>query len=83
VRFAGKMTAHADLAGRHSDAHYILGHAETERRRLREQASFMNELTHRFLVDAGLRPGMRVLDVGSGFGDVSLLAASWSAPTVT
>ena len=65
-----------DLAAADADAHYILGHTATERRRLREQAAFMNDLTHRFLVDAGLRPGMRVLDVGSGFGDVSLLAAS-------
>ncbi len=35
----------------------------------------MEPLTRRFLVDAGLRRGMRVLDVGSGFGDVTLLAA--------
>ena len=32
------------------------------------------------LVDAGLRRGIRVLDVGAGFGDVSLLAASLVAP---
>ena len=31
--------------------------------------------TERFLVEAGLAPGMRVLDVGSGMGDVSFLAS--------
>lgn len=34
------------------------------------------DLTRRLLVDAGLRPGMRVLDLGCGRGDVTLLAAS-------
>ena len=63
-----------------NDADYILGHTDVERRRLRDQATFMEQLTARFLVDAGLRPGMRVLDVGSGFGDVSLLAASLVRP---
>jgi ubiquinone/menaquinone biosynthesis C-methylase UbiE len=58
-----------------TDAEYILGHSDLERRRLQEQATFMEPLTERFLRDAGLRPGTRVLDVGSGFGDVALLAA--------
>jgi SAM-dependent methyltransferase len=31
--------------------------------------------TERFLLDAGLLPGMRVLDIGCGRGDVSFLAA--------
>lgn len=31
--------------------------------------------TARFLQDAGISPGMRVLDVGAGAGDVALLAA--------
>jgi ubiquinone/menaquinone biosynthesis C-methylase UbiE len=33
------------------------------------------EFTTRLLTDAGVGPGMRVLDVGCGAGDVSLLAA--------
>jgi hypothetical protein len=53
------------------DAHYIVGHTDVERRRLRHQADFMEQLTRRCLVGAGLRPGMRILDAGSGFGDVA------------
>lgn len=33
------------------------------------------EFTRRLLQDAGLRPGMRVLDIGCGSGDVTLIAA--------
>lgn len=33
------------------------------------------EFTLRLLTDAGLRPGMRILDVGCGAGDVCLIAA--------
>jgi SAM-dependent methyltransferase len=58
-----------------ADADYILGHDDVERRRLQAQADFIDPLTRRSLISAGVRPGMRVLDVGAGFGDVTLLAA--------
>ncbi|WP_437989614.1 methyltransferase domain-containing protein [Sorangium sp. So ce145] len=35
----------------------------------------VNDMTERFLRDAGIAPGMRVLDVGCGRGDVSLMVA--------
>ena len=38
------------------------------------QARFIEPITRRFLLEAGISTGMRVLDVGSGGGDVSLLA---------
>ncbi|HYC58763.1 MAG TPA: methyltransferase domain-containing protein [Thermoanaerobaculia bacterium] len=60
---------------------YVLGHSESELQRLIEQAAFFGELTAELFRKAGLRPGMRVLDVGSGVGDVAFLAASLVGPT--
>jgi ubiquinone/menaquinone biosynthesis C-methylase UbiE len=59
-----------------SDPSYVLGHSERELKRLTEQGRFYGDLTADLLHRAGLEPGMRVLDVGSGAGDVSFLAAS-------
>ena len=55
---------------------YVLGHDATELERLIRQAAFYGDLTEHTLKLAGLRPGMKVLDVGCGAGDVSFLAAS-------
>ena len=55
---------------------YILGHAANELDRLIRQAAFFGDLTAHTLKLAGLAPGMRVLDVGCGAGDVSFLAAT-------
>jgi SAM-dependent methyltransferase len=54
---------------------YILGHSEREIARLKAQAAELDPITRRFLREAGIAPGMRVLDVGSGAGDVAFLAA--------
>ena len=54
---------------------YVLGHSDAELRRLETQARIKDPITRRFLVAAGVGPGMRVLDVGSGAGDVALLLA--------
>jgi SAM-dependent methyltransferase len=54
---------------------YALGHSERELKRLRVQARLVDPITRRFLVEAGIVPGMRVLDVGSGAGDVAFLVA--------
>jgi SAM-dependent methyltransferase len=54
---------------------YSLGHSDRELERLRIQARLVNPITRRFFVEAGIVPGMRVLDVGSGAGDVAFLAA--------
>jgi ubiquinone/menaquinone biosynthesis C-methylase UbiE len=54
---------------------YVLGHSDQELARLSEQARIVEPITRRFFREAGLVPGMRVLDVGSGAGDVSFLAA--------
>jgi SAM-dependent methyltransferase len=54
---------------------YVLGHSDRELARLTEQARIVDPITRRFFGEAGLVQGMRVLDVGSGAGDVSFLAA--------
>jgi SAM-dependent methyltransferase len=48
--------------------------------RLTRQTSLFEPLTRQFLHEAGLRPGMRVLDVGSGVGDVAFVAAEMVRP---
>jgi SAM-dependent methyltransferase len=59
---------------------YVLGHADAELQRLENQARFIGDLTEDILRRAGLAPGMRVLDLGCGAGDVSMLAASLVGP---
>jgi ubiquinone/menaquinone biosynthesis C-methylase UbiE len=62
------------------DPDYALGHSTRELERLIDQARFFGQLTRNVLVEAGLSPGMRVLDVGCGPGDVTFLAASLVGP---
>ncbi len=59
---------------------YVLGRSAHERERLRLQARVLRPYTERFFRAAGLAPGMRVLDLGSGVGDVALLAAELVGP---
>ena len=54
---------------------YALGHSERELDRLSAQARLIDPITRRFFQEAGIARGMRVLDVGSGAGDVALLLA--------
>jgi SAM-dependent methyltransferase len=60
---------------------YVLGHSETELRRLALQAAFWGELTEEVLRRAGIGAGMHVLDVGCGAGDVAILAARLVGPS--
>ena len=57
------------------DGRYVLGHEDRELRRLIAQGEFYRELTAALFRGAGIGRGMRVLDVGCGAGDVSMLAA--------
>jgi ubiquinone/menaquinone biosynthesis C-methylase UbiE len=54
---------------------YLLGHSQSEMKRLQGQADILEPITKRLFLEAGIVAGMRVLDVGCGAGDVSLLAA--------
>jgi len=58
-----------------TDPTYALGRSDDEHARLTEQANFLRPLTERFFRKAGIAPGMKVLDVGSGVGDVAFLLA--------
>ncbi len=66
-----------------SGSTYVLGHADVEVERLLLQGRLYNDYTAHALRLAGLRPGMRVLDVGCGPGDVSFIAARLVGPTGT
>jgi SAM-dependent methyltransferase len=69
----------ANLNKREPD--YVLGHSPRELERLGTQARLYEPFTMQFFLDAGIKTGMRVLDVGCGSGDVSLLAARIVGPT--
>jgi ubiquinone/menaquinone biosynthesis C-methylase UbiE len=58
---------------RNSD--YLLGSSDTEHERLILQAIRLAPVSERFFREAGIGPGQRVLDLGSGVGDVAMLAA--------
>lgn len=60
---------------------YVLGHSERELKRLEAQAGFYAEATRDGLLKAGIAPGMKVLDLGCGVGDVSLIAAEIVGPS--
>src|SRR5215470_16176648 len=64
-----------------STSQYALGSSDAERERLIRQAAFLNPLTERLFRDAGIGPGQRVLDLGSGVGDVAMLAARLVGPS--
>jgi SAM-dependent methyltransferase len=59
---------------------YALGSTDSEHERLIKQASRLAPLTERTFLDAGIGPGQRVLELGSGMGDVAMLAARLVGP---
>jgi SAM-dependent methyltransferase len=60
---------------------YSLGHSERELQRLSIQARLIEPITRRYFIEAGIGQGMRVLDVGSGAGDVAFLVAELVGPS--
>lgn len=64
-----------------SDPTYVLGRSKRETERLQQQGRLMEPYTQRLLEEAGIATGMKVLDVGCGAGDVTLLAARLVGPT--
>jgi ubiquinone/menaquinone biosynthesis C-methylase UbiE len=62
---------------------YVLGNEPTELARLDRQAAWLEPPTRLLLAQAGIRPGMRVLDVGTGLGHVARLVGELVGPTGT
>ncbi len=59
---------------------YTMGRSRAETQRLIQQAGLLDTFTTQLFAEAGIAPGMKVLDVGSGAGDVALLAAELVGP---
>ena len=68
------------LNASNSDATYTLGRTSHETTRLIEQSRIYGESTHRLCKRAGISKGMRVLEIGSGAGDVALTLAELVGP---
>jgi 2-polyprenyl-3-methyl-5-hydroxy-6-metoxy-1,4-benzoquinol methylase len=64
-----------------SASFYALGSTDAEHDRLIRQAARLAPYTERFFREAGIRAGQRVLDAGSGVGDVAMLAARLVGPS--
>ncbi|HYL26733.1 MAG TPA: class I SAM-dependent methyltransferase [Candidatus Nitrosotalea sp.] len=60
---------------------YHLGYTDAEHERLIRQAARLEFVTERFFREAGVVEGWRILDVGSGAGDVAMLAARIVGPS--
>ena len=65
------------------DAEYTMGRSEGETERLIEQSQLYDNMTRRFFLRSGIAKGMKVLDVGSGAGDVALTLAEFVGPDGT
>ena len=63
------------MAESSSDRAYTMGRSKEETERLIQQSGLYEDITGRLLRDAGLFTGMKVLDIGSGAGDVAFAAA--------
>lgn len=70
-----------DLIMRNVSSEYALGYSNAEHDRLIRQAARIAPITERLFREAGIGPGQRVLDLGSGMGDVAMLAAKLVGPS--
>ncbi|HEY7355057.1 MAG TPA: class I SAM-dependent methyltransferase [Ktedonobacterales bacterium] len=59
---------------------YLFAQATDETRRLKRQSQFFSHFTSHLLDSAGITAGMKVLDVGTGIGDVAFMVAERVGP---
>jgi protein-L-isoaspartate O-methyltransferase len=69
-----------DVTNKSPEIDYALGYTAEEHSRLMRQAAMVAPCTERLFRAAGIGPGDRVLDLGSGVGDVSLLLGQLVGP---
>ena len=75
------QTAAGDVTRTQSTKGYALGYTDAEHERLIRQAAKLAPITERLFREADIEPGFRVLDLGSGLGDVSMLLARLVGPS--
>jgi ubiquinone/menaquinone biosynthesis C-methylase UbiE len=75
------VTNSANAMTSRSISDYALGYTNAEHERLIRQAVRIAPITERLFREAGIGPGHRVLDLGSGMGDVAMLAARMVGPS--
>ena len=68
------------MSNQNRDAEYTMGRTDEETQRLIEQSQLYDDVTRRFFLRSGIAKGMKVLDVGSGAGDVALTLAEFVGP---
>lgn len=66
-----------------TQSEYVFAQATDETRRLKRQAELLSRFTCSLLDAAGIITGMKVLDVGTGIGDVAFLVAERVGPQGT
>jgi ubiquinone/menaquinone biosynthesis C-methylase UbiE len=75
------MVTSANMTTSNSTFDYALGYTNAEHDRLIRQAARIEPILERLFREAGIGPGQRVLDLGSGVGDVAMLAARLVGPS--
>lgn len=75
------LTAAVSTRDQPSRQEYLLGAAESEQQRLDVQSATLAMPTAIFLHRAGIAPGMRALDLGTGLGDVAFQLSELVGPT--
>jgi ubiquinone/menaquinone biosynthesis C-methylase UbiE len=78
---SGKTRKTARMTSEQRAAGYALGYTDAEQKRLIRQAAIIAPITERLFREAGIGAGQRVLDLGSGMGDVAMLVARLVGPS--
>jgi len=75
------QTTAADVTRTQATTGYVFGYTDAEHERLIRQAAIIAPIAERLFREAGIGPGQRVLDLGSGMGDVAILLARLVGPS--